>query len=99
MTAPVEDEPPELSAQNARFGRKLFAIYLLLYAGFMLINAFAPSVMARPALAGVNVAIIYGLTLILGAFVLAVVYMIGCRQAAIRFADKRQFERTPGFDS
>jgi len=67
---------------NARYGLWLFLIYVLLYGGFMALNAFAPQVMSKPALGGVNVAILYGLGLIVAAFLLALVYTLLCRRDA-----------------
>lgn len=72
-TTPVEQ------ARNARVGLRLFALYLVFYTGFMLISAFAPAAMAwRPA-AEINLAIWYGVALIGGALVLALVYSWLCR--------------------
>ena len=42
--------------------------------------------MGRPAILGVNVAITYGMGLIVGAFVIAVLYMAICGRNARRFA-------------
>jgi uncharacterized membrane protein (DUF485 family) len=67
-------------AHNARVGLILFAIYCLFYAAFIGLNAFARDTMATPSLGGVNLATIYGLGLILGAFLLALVYMVLCRR-------------------
>jgi uncharacterized membrane protein (DUF485 family) len=63
-------------ARNARIGLWLFALYVLLYGGFMVLNAFFPQRMAVPFFAGVNLAVTYGLFLIVGAFVLALLYML-----------------------
>ncbi|MBW3596621.1 MAG: DUF485 domain-containing protein [Planctomycetes bacterium] len=52
----------------------LFGIYLLLYGGFVLLNAFSPETMEQTPLAGVNLAIWYGFGLILAAIVLALIY-------------------------
>jgi uncharacterized membrane protein (DUF485 family) len=81
--APVHDDhhAPTV-ARNARIGLWLFGVYLLLYGGFMVLNAFYPQRMARPALAGVNLAVTYGLVLIVGAFVLALLYMFLVRGRA-----------------
>jgi uncharacterized membrane protein (DUF485 family) len=70
-----------LLSHNARFGLVLFFIYLLIYAGFVVISSFFPDLMAHKveAAGGVNVAIVYGMVLIITAFVLAMVYMIGCK--------------------
>ncbi len=62
---------------NARLGLVLFAIYCVLYAGFMGLTAFCFETLAKPV-AGVNWAILYGMGLIVAALVLAVVYMILC---------------------
>lgn len=67
------------SARQTRYGQMLFVIYLLLYGGFVLLNAFAPSVMERMPFAGVNLAVLYGLALIAIAFVLALFYDWLCR--------------------
>ena len=53
----------------------LFALYLLVYVGFMGLSAFAPGVMAATPLAGLPVSLLYGLLLIALAFVLAALYL------------------------
>ena len=76
-----EDHPdnhPETVSRNARNGLLLFAIYVVLYVGFMLLNAFAHERMQQPVLAGVNLAIVYGMGLIVAALLLALVYMWLC---------------------
>ena len=65
-----------------RIGLGLFAAYCLLYAGFIGLAAFKPSVLAAPALAGVNVAVVYGFGLIVAAFVAALIYLLAGRHAA-----------------
>jgi uncharacterized membrane protein (DUF485 family) len=64
---------------NARLGLWLFLLYVVLYGGFMGLAAFAPGVMGRTPFGGVNVAILYGLGLIVAAFVLALIYAVMCR--------------------
>lgn len=59
---------------NARLGLVLFAIYLVLYAGFVLVSAFfTDSLDWRPA-GGLNLALLWGFALIVAAIVLALVY-------------------------
>ena len=77
-----DDHHAPTIARNARIGLWLFAVYLLLYGGFMVLNAFYPRRMAQPAFAGVNLAITYGMVLIIGAFVLALLYMFLVRARA-----------------
>ena len=67
------------AARNSRLGLILFAVYTALYVGFMVISAFWPDVMDRTPVAGLNVAIIYGMTLIVTALVLALIYSWLCR--------------------
>lgn len=67
------------SARRARIGLVLFAVYLALYGGFVLLSAFAPDLMDRTPLFGVNVAVLYGFVLIVAAFVLALLYGWLCR--------------------
>ncbi len=81
----VDDDHPELAARHSRVALVLFFIYLAAYGGFMGLSAFAPDLMAQQALWGVNVAILYGMVLIMGAVVLAVVYMIACKVVSDRF--------------
>ncbi|MBI4604126.1 MAG: DUF485 domain-containing protein [Planctomycetes bacterium] len=60
-------------------GLVLFAVYLLFYAGFVLLSALSPSTMDATPLDGINLAVLYGLGLIVGALVLALVYAYLCR--------------------
>jgi len=57
---------------------KLFAVYLLLYGGFVLLNTFSPTTMEATPIEGINVAIIYGFGLIVAAFFLALLYGLLC---------------------
>lgn len=68
-----------MRTRSNRIGLGLFAVYLLLYGGFVLLNAFAPEMMEITLLADVNLAILYGFALILAAFALALVYGFLCR--------------------
>ena len=64
---------------NARLGLWLFAVYLLLYLGFVFMSAFAAQLMERPVIAGLNLAIVYGFGLIVGALVMALIYGMLCK--------------------
>jgi len=78
----AETNPHPSRRHNARLGVVLFLIYLAIYALFVWLSAFRPDVMGKPALGGVNLAIVYGFGLIFGAFALAIVYMFLCRDDA-----------------
>lgn len=63
-----------MTGRASRIGLTLFAVYLVLYGGFVLLAAFWPEWMDATPLAGVNLAIWYGFGLIVAALVLALVY-------------------------
>ena len=69
---------PAVSA-SSRIGLGLFWIYVLLYGGFMAMVLFRPDLLSLRPFGGVNLAIAYGMGLIAGAFLLAIVYMAACR--------------------
>lgn len=79
-----EIEDPDIVARRAKLGLWLFAVYCGLYAGFMYLCAFEPKLMESTPAAGVNLAIWYGLGLIVGALALALVYAALCRKLEAR---------------
>ena len=79
VTKEVEDG--DVVIHNARLGVIMFAVYVLFYGGFMALSAFRPEVMSRPFLFSVNLAVVYGFSLIVAAIVLALVYMRICRKS------------------
>lgn len=81
---PLPDEPrdPPTERRNARIGLHLFRLYFFLYAGFVGINAFAPSLMDRVLIEGINTAVVSGFSLIAGAFGIALLYVWLCRKPA-----------------
>lgn len=79
---PVHVDPPEaahIAARNARYGLILFVIYCLIYGGFVGVSAFAPELL-EINLGGINLAIWYGLLLIVAAMVMAIIYTFLCRE-------------------
>lgn len=85
-TPPAMEQPHKGST---RLGYLLFLLYLMLYGGFMLLNAFTPSLMESTPLAGVNLAVLYGLGLIVTAFVLAVLYDWCCPKSETKEPTQR----------
>jgi uncharacterized membrane protein (DUF485 family) len=71
-----------MNPRSSRYGLILFVIYLVFYGGFVVINAFAPESMEKPLLSGLNVAIVYGFGLIIGAVVLSGIYGLLCGDAS-----------------
>ena len=76
---PGEPDSPRTAARNARYGLILFGVYLALYATYVLLNAFRPSVMDAVPWAGLNLAVLSGFGLIGAALLLALVYGWLCR--------------------
>ena len=68
-----------METRNARTGMVLFVVYLVLYGGFVLLNAFSADTMESTPIPGVNLAILYGFGLIVTAFLLALLYGFLCR--------------------
>ena len=55
-------------------GIRMTILYSIVYGGFVVLSIFRPEIMGRKALFGMNLAISYGLFLILFAVLLAVIY-------------------------
>jgi uncharacterized membrane protein (DUF485 family) len=76
----LESDKEPASPRNARMGLLLFAVYLALYGGFVGVSAFLPWLMEVRVLAGINLAIAYGIGLIVAALLLALLYGWLCRR-------------------
>jgi hypothetical protein len=72
-----EGPPADGSSPAPGRGLRLFALYLLAYGVFVGLNAFHPRTM-EAGVGGVPLAVIYGLALIAGAFVLALIHAVRC---------------------
>lgn len=77
------------SPRNTRIGLIFFALYLALYGGFVGLSAFLPSLMEQPVVSGINLAIVYGMGLIVAALALALLYSWLCRVSG-QAADKKE---------
>jgi uncharacterized membrane protein (DUF485 family) len=79
--APVRAAHDAHVSPNAGLGMGMFVVYLLLYLGFMGIAAFNYELFAIPvhSVGGLNVAILYGMGLIVAALILALIYMLLCK--------------------
>ena len=69
-----------MESRNPRIGLILFAVYLALYGGFVYLSAFRAESMDSTPVAGLNLAVLYGFGLIVGALVLALLYGWLCRE-------------------
>ncbi len=66
------------SEWKAILGIKLFFLYSVIYMGFVSVAVFAPEKLKMPIIGGTNLAIIYGMGLILFAILLGLVYNHVC---------------------
>lgn len=66
------------SKKKASLGVKLFFIYLLIYAGFVLIGLISPELMGKRIAFGLNLAIVYGFGLIILAVIMGWIYHMVC---------------------
>jgi len=78
---PAHDAEATARQQNMRLGMGLFAVYLVLYSGFVFTNAFFPNSMEWRPLGGLNLALLWGFGLIVVAILLALVYGVFSRVA------------------
>ena len=74
-------------AYKRRLGAWMFALYAVVYAGFVVINLARPGWMEKTVLAGLNLAVVYGFGLIVFALVLALVYSRACERREKRLRE------------
>lgn len=74
----AKQEKDKASNWKAKLGIKLFWLYCIIYMGFVGVAVFAPGLMKTPVLAGTNLAVIYGMALIIFAIILGLVYNHAC---------------------
>lgn len=77
----MSDQPhaPYEHPSASPLGLALFAVYLVLYGGFIALCAFNLDWMGKKGPLGLNHATLYGFGLIVSAFVLALIYMLAAR--------------------
>ncbi|MBN1778353.1 MAG: DUF485 domain-containing protein [Clostridiales bacterium] len=72
-----EDRKDCAAGIKAKLGLWMFLVYTLVYAGFIAVTVFAPDVMGTD-IGNINMAIFYGLFLIVFAIILAFIYNFIC---------------------
>lgn len=78
---PTPTDPAEAARTfNRRLGLVLFFLYCLAYAGFIGLAVGNRTALAAPVLGGINLAVVYGMGLIFGAGLLALVYLVAARR-------------------
>ncbi len=66
------------SEWKSKLGIKLFFAYGLIYTGFVLINTVKPKLMEVNILLGMNLAVVYGMSLIILAIIMGLIYNYFC---------------------
>jgi uncharacterized membrane protein (DUF485 family) len=66
------------TAWKSKLGVILFFVYAIFYGVFVAINIFKPSLMGERVMLGLNLAVVYGMGLIVLAIVMGVVYNHFC---------------------
>jgi uncharacterized membrane protein (DUF485 family) len=64
--------------KKSKLGVKMFLVYTLIYAGFVVIGLTKPELMGFKVLGGQNLAILYGFGLILLAVIMGFIYNFFC---------------------
>ena len=67
-----DHETSELRKSN--IGVRMTILYALVYSGFVILSVFFPTLMGVEAIFGLNLAIAYGLALIIIAIIFAIIY-------------------------
>lgn len=65
---------------KARLGIRMFIVYSVFYAGFVAIGLLSPQSMGEVVFAGLNLATVYGMALIVVALIEALIYNVMCRR-------------------
>jgi len=79
LHGPAADLGKDLSiSKKFRLGIIMFVFYLLVYAGFVFIGMYAPEMMGKPVLFGLNLAFVYGMGLIVLAALMGLGYNFFC---------------------
>ena len=73
----VEDNA--LERRKVRIGIRMTLLYSMVYAGFVGLSVFQPTWMGAGAVMGMNLAVVYGLGLIVIAIAFALIYNRLCR--------------------
>jgi len=75
---PATDWGKDNAAKHkTKLGVKMFILYAVVYAGFIIINVLSPKTMSID-IGGLNLAIVYGFGLIIFALILAFIYNARC---------------------
>ncbi|MGO1244583.1 MAG: DUF485 domain-containing protein [Sphingobacteriaceae bacterium] len=72
------EEKESTTRRKSRLGIRLFFVYLFFYAGFVAIGVFQYELLSIPIFGGLNLALGYGIGLIIFAVILGIIYNYLC---------------------
>ena len=72
------EENEIVTQQKSKLGVRLFFIYLICYAGFVIIGVFKYELLSITVFAGLNLALVYGIGLIVFAVIMGIIYNHYC---------------------
>lgn len=90
LHGPAQDSGPDpASKYKTRLGVRMFIVYCLIYAGFVFTNVLTEGQAMQVILvAGLNLAVVYGVGLIVLALVLALIYNFLCTKKEQELSDR-----------
>lgn len=72
------EEKEIVTQQKSKLGVRLFFVYLICYAGFVILGVFKYELLATTVFSGLNLAVVYGIGLIVFAVIMGVIYNYYC---------------------
>jgi uncharacterized membrane protein (DUF485 family) len=72
------EEKEIVTQQKSKLGVRLFFVYLICYVGFVALGVFNYELLSITVFSGLNLAVVYGIGLILFAVILGIIYNYYC---------------------
>ncbi|HBG69329.1 MAG: hypothetical protein A2W93_16260 [Bacteroidetes bacterium GWF2_43_63] len=86
----AEMDKDNSTAKKTKLGIILFLIYLFIYAGFVFIGMVFPKAMGMELFGGQNIAVLYGMGLIILAVLMGIIYNIICTRYENKMNKEKQ---------
>lgn len=74
MRQQTHKDPQASEQRKSNIGVRMTILYAIVYGGFVVLSVFFPTLMGVEAIFGLNLAIAYGLALIIIAIIFAIIY-------------------------
>ncbi|SOD14949.1 DUF485 domain-containing protein [Pedobacter xixiisoli] len=72
------EEKEIVTRQKSKLGVRLFFVYLICYAGFVALGVFNYELLSTTVFSGLNLAVVYGIGLIVFAVIMGIIYNYYC---------------------